>query len=57
MSPPEEMEEGVPMQRPITILTAITVSLSALLSMVMGATKGYAINPYLPPFTILEPLW
>jgi hypothetical protein len=51
------MEEGVPMQRPITIPTAITVSLSALLSMVMGAVKGYAINPYLPPFTILEPLW
>jgi hypothetical protein len=45
------------MRRQITILTAITVSLSALLSMVMVAVKGYAISPYLPPLTILEPLW
>jgi len=47
------------MRRQITILTAITVSLSALLSMVMGAVKGYAITsyPYLPPLAILEPLW
>jgi hypothetical protein len=47
------------MQRRITIPTAITASLSALLSMVMVAPKGYAITiyPYLPPLTILEPLW
>jgi hypothetical protein len=33
--------------------------LSALLSMVMVAPKGYAITiyPYLPPLSILEPLW
>jgi len=37
---------------------AITIlSLSALLFTVMVAVKGYAINPYLPPLAILEPLW
>ena len=47
------------MRRQITIPTAITVSLSALLSMVMVAAKGYAITTYeyLPPLAILEPLW
>jgi hypothetical protein len=36
-----------------------TLSLSALLFTVMGAAKGYAITcyPYLPPLTVLEPLW
>jgi len=47
------------MSKQITIPTAITASLSALLSMVMVAPKGYAITiyPYLPPLTILDPLW
>jgi hypothetical protein len=50
----------LPMQRPITMPIAImTLSLSALLFMAMVAAKGYAITiyPYLPPLTILEPLW
>jgi hypothetical protein len=56
------MEEGVAMQRRITMPIAITtlLSLSALLSTVMVAVKkGYAITayPYLPPLAILEPLW
>ena len=47
------------MRRQITIPTAITVSLFALLFTGMVAIKGYAITtyPYLPPLAILEPLW